>query len=272
LEDLVAKLQDLRYLDWTDKKMSPGTPGCFLKAYEVKEGKKYYYKMSNYDSYRGIFGHECVNELIAARLLSILKIAHLEYQLIHAKIEVGSMELDGYICRSLNFRGEAERKMAFETYYELYREKKESPLEFAERKGWGQYLYQMFVVDYLICNRDRHGANIELLIDEEENVRIAPLFDHGLSLLFSCYDNEESIRKYDVMEDKAVNNFFGARSLEYNLRFVPKGKIFEGMLQETDRKKLFEGLDGILSNLHLDKIWEMIWERWKRYVQICNQE
>lgn len=29
LEDLITELQDLRYLDWTDKKMSPGTPGCF---------------------------------------------------------------------------------------------------------------------------------------------------------------------------------------------------------------------------------------------------
>ena len=39
--DFVKELQDLRYLDWTDKKFSPGTPGCFLKAYEEKDGEKY---------------------------------------------------------------------------------------------------------------------------------------------------------------------------------------------------------------------------------------
>lgn len=271
MKDLITELQDLRYLDWTDKKLSPGTPGCFLKAYEEKDGQRYYYKLSNFDSYRGIFGHECVNELIAARLLSVLKIEHLEYQLIHAKISVDDMELEGYICKSRNFRKLSERKIPFDTYYELHKEGKESPLEFAERKGWGTYMHQMLVVDYLICNRDRHGANIELLIDENGKARIAPLFDNGLSLLFSCYDNQENIRKYDVLEDKAVNNFIGAKSLEYNLRFIPRGKHpFKGTLREQNKKELLDGLDGILSSSHLEKIWEMIWERWRRYVQICH--
>ena len=37
---------------------------------------------------------------------------------------------------------------------------------------------------YLILNRDRHGANIEVLRNSrKKTVRLAPLFDHGLSLL-----------------------------------------------------------------------------------------
>lgn len=71
MEDFITELQDLRYLDWTDKKLSVGTPGCFLKA---------------------------------------------------------------------------------------------------------------------------HGANIEILLDENEVPRPAPLFDYGLSFLLSCYDNLESVR------------------------------------------------------------------------------
>lgn len=273
MKDLITELQDLRHLDWTDRKLSPGTPGCFLKAYEEENGRRYYYKLSNFDSYREIFGHECVNELIVARLLSILGIEHLEYQLIHAKILVDDLELEGYICKSENFRKASERKIAFDTYYELHKEGKESPLDFARRKGWEKYMWQMFVVDYLICNRDRHGANIELLIDENGSERIAPLFDNGLSLLFSCYDNQESIRKYDVLEDKAVNNFIGAKSVEYNLRFVPKGQsVCGGKLREQDKKYLLDGLNGILSDSHLEKIWEMIWERWKQYAQICHSK
>lgn len=131
----------------------------------------------------------------------------------------------------------------------------------------------MFAADYLICNRDRHGANIELLVDECENVRIAPLFDNGLSLLFSCYNNQESIKKYDVLEDKAVNNFIGAKSLEYNLSFLPQGqRIFDGVLREQDKNSILSGLEGVLSDAHLTKIWEMIWERWKRYVQIRDKK
>lgn len=271
MEDFINKLQDLRHLDWVNKKISIGTPGCFLKAYEEIDGTRIYYKMSNYDSYRGIFGHECVNELIVSRLLDILEIPHLSYQLVFSKLCIDEQELEGYISKSVNFRGENEKKIVFDVYYELYREKKESPLEFAKRYGWEQYVYQMFVVDYLICNRDRHGANIEVLIDETEEPRLAPLFDHGLSLLFSCYNDMESVRKFDILEDRVVNNFIGSKSLEYNLGLIPKGqKFFSGELKEEDKKVLVEGLEQVLPKEHLTKIWKMIWERWKRYVEVCN--
>lgn len=269
--DFIQDIQDLRHLDWVNKKISLGTPGCFLKAYEEKDGERIYYKMSNYDSYRGIFGHECINELIVSRLLEILEIPHLSYQLIFAKICIDEQEMEGYITKSFNFRKKNEKKIVFDTYYELYRENKESPLEFAIRYGWEQYVYQMFVVDYLICNRDRHGANIEVLLDESEKPRLAPLFDHGLSFLFSCYDDLNSIQKFDILEDKVVNNFIGSKSLEYNLRLIPKGrKIFSGELQAEHKNILLKGLEQTLPKECLEKIWEMLWERWKRYVEICN--
>lgn len=269
--DLVKEIQDLKYLNWTDVKSSPGTPGCFLKAYEETNGERFYYKLSNYDSYRGVFGHECVNELIISRLLDIFDIEHLHYQLIHAAILIDGREIETYINKSANFRKSNERKIAFDTYYDLHKEPNESPLDFAVRMGWKEYIYQMIVIDYLICNRDRHGANIELLVDEKDNVRPAPLFDHGVSLLFSCYDNQNSIQKFDVMEDRVVQNFIGSKSLEYNLQLLPKDKnLFKRELCEEDKEKLLKDLDGILSSEHLAKIWDMIWKRWNRYVQICN--
>jgi hypothetical protein len=271
MKDFIEELQDLRHLDWVDKKISLGTPGCFLKAYEEQNEVRVYYKLSNYDSYRGIFGHECVNELIVSRLLDILEIPHLSYQLVHAQICIDGQDRQGYISRSLNFRKANEKKIAFDTYYELHRKEKESPMEFAIRYGWEVYVYQMFIVDYLICNRDRHGANIEVLLDEEEEPRLSPLFDHGLSFLFSCYENLESMKKFDILEDRAVNNFIGARSLEYNLHLIPKGgSYFAGELEAEHRECLMKGLDQILSQEHLQRIWEMLWERWKRYVEICH--
>lgn len=195
------------------------------------------------------------------------------YQLIHAIIQIDGRDIETYINKSANFRKFNERKISFDTYYDLHREQNESPLDFAIRMGWEEYIYQMMVIDYLICNRDRHGANIELLIDEKDNVRPAPLFDHGVSFLFSCYDNQNSIQKFDVMEDRAVNNYIGSKSLEYNLRLLPKDKIiFRRELCEGDKEKLLKDLEGILSSEHLSKIWAMIWERWNRYVQICNKK
>lgn len=116
MEDFIEGIQDLRYLDWVNKKISVGTPGGFLKAYEEKDGKRIYYKMSNYDSYRGIFGHECVNELIVSRLLEVFEIPHLAYQLIYARLVIDGQEHRGYITKSVNFRKENEKKIgsAFE--------------------------------------------------------------------------------------------------------------------------------------------------------------
>lgn len=272
MRDFVSEIQDLRRLNWSDTKLSPGTPGCFLKAYEEQGGRRFYYKLSNYDSYRGVFGHECINELIVSRLMEILQIEHLSYDLLHALICIDGKEIETYITRTENFRKENEHKMPFDMYYDLHRREKESPLEFFVRIGWEKYVYQMLLVDYLICNRDRHGANIEILIDSKGNVRPSPFFDQGLSLLFSTYGDMKSIAKYDVMEDKAVNNFVGSKSTEYNLCLIPEGKWVEGILTAEDRGRLLDGLDGILSREHLDKIWDMIWKRWKKYAEIRNKK
>ena len=79
--------------------------------------------------------------------------------------------------------------------------------------------------------------------------------------------------KNGEMEDRAVQSFIGSKSLEYNLRFVSKEKkVFNGVLKEKDKKKLLGGLECVLPQEHLDKIWEMIWGRWESYVQVCNQK
>ena len=38
IKDIFVELQDMRHLDWAERKLSPGTPGCFLKAYDEIEG------------------------------------------------------------------------------------------------------------------------------------------------------------------------------------------------------------------------------------------
>ena len=47
MQDIICELQDMKHLDWAAKKMSPGTPGCFLKVYEEVNGKRLYYKYRN---------------------------------------------------------------------------------------------------------------------------------------------------------------------------------------------------------------------------------
>ena len=164
-----------------------------------------------------------------------------------------------------------ETKAALDNFYQINKTGDESRYDFCRNNGWKEYIDTMLVVDYLILNRDRHGANIEVLRNaRKHSVRIAPLFDHGLSLLCSCY-TEEEIKSFDVMADKPCNNFIGSRSVLDNLKLVTeKANVFGTWLKEKDKDILLENLQGILSPEHLDKIWNMIWSRWCNYEDLCN--
>lgn len=268
---LIKEKQDMTYLSWSFYRASPGTVGSFLKAYSELGGKKVYYKLSNFDKTRGVIGHECVNELIVDRLLTILGISHLSYQLIHADVKVDGKIHDVYLCASEDFKESGESKIALDVYKEREARPEESALDFCVRMGWETYIYQMLVVDYLILNRDRHGANIEVLRNSrKKTVHLAPLFDHGLSLLCRCTDDDQ-VKAFDVMEDKPCNNYIGSRSTRENLKLIPADKMpVMNALRESDRQILMDGLEGVISQSHQEKIWEMIWKRWCAYETFCN--
>jgi len=269
---VILEKQDLTFLSWTKIRNSSGTAGSFLKAYSDLSGEKIYYKLSNYDAYRGIVGHECVNELIADRLLTILGIEHLNYQLIHADILIDGQPHETYLCASSDFKKRSESKIALDVYYQAERQEGESPLDFCLRNGWAEYVWQMLVVDFLILNRDRHGANIEVLRNSKaKTLHLAPLFDHGLSLIFNC-EEEESVNAFDAMADKPVQSFVGFRSAQDNLKLIPQNsQPHLNPLLESDRDVLFADLETVLCKVWRDKIWEMLWRRWKFYEDICHQ-
>ena len=271
-QQIIHEKQDLTYLSWDKIRNSSGTAGSFLKSYSDIGGEKIYYKLSNYDTFHGIIGHECVNELIVDRLLSILRIPHLDYQLIYADILIDNKQYSTYLCASKDFKKSRESKIALDAYYQMERYEGESPLEFCVRNGWEEYIYQMLIVDFLILNRDRHGANMEVLRNsKEKTIRLAPLFDHGLSLLFNCKE-EKKIDKFDVMEDKPIQCFVGSRSSVNNLSLIPPDKMPEiRKVKVEDREFLFAGLENIIGNALREKIWEMIWKRWEYYESFCNQ-
>ena len=268
---IIKEKQNLTYLSWSKIRHSSGTAGSFLKSQSELGGKKIYYKLSNYDKTKGIIGHECVNEIITDRLLDILGVPHLSYQLINADIIIDGKRQESYICASEDFKQIGESKIALDVYWEAEHLDGESPLEFCIRSGWEEYVYQMLVIDFLILNRDRHGANIEVLRNsKKKTVRLAPLFDHGLSLLFSCTD-DASASEFDVNADRRVNNFIGSGSTWENLSLIPKYKLPElKPLKVSDKAVLLDGLDGIISRTLQDKIWEMIWKRWCAYEDFCH--
>ncbi|MDO5572580.1 MAG: hypothetical protein Q4G60_01225 [bacterium] len=267
---VVKEKQDLTYLKWSHARNSSGTAGTLLKSQFTLDGKKIYYKLSNFDSEKGIIGHESVNEIVVDRLLDILQVSHLEYQLIYADIDVDGRRYATWVCASRDFKEKGESKVALDDYFVVNREENETHYEFCVRNGWQEYIDTMLVIDYLILNRDRHGANIEILRNaRKRSIRIAPLFDHGLSLLCSCL-TEKEIEDFDIAADKPCQNYIGSRSAFDNLKLVKSPNVFKGKLTESDKENLFADLENALSQTHMDKIWDMIQTRWKYYESICN--
>ncbi|WP_455720225.1 hypothetical protein [Agathobacter sp.] len=264
--DIIKQTQDLTYLKWSHIRSSSGTAGTFLKSESIMGDKKIYYKISNFDPVNGVIGNECINEIIVDRLLTKLGVEHLNYELIHADIEIEGRIYNTFLCASEDFKKRGESKIALDDYYRANAQKGESHYDFCVRCGWERYIDQMIVIDYLILNRDRHGANIEVLRNTRaHSLRIAPLFDHGLSLMYSCMSDQD-IDKFDIMEDKRCQNFIGGYSCYDNLQIVRgKRELFTGKLQEKDKTFIFDGLQDIVSDKFIDKAWDMIYERYKIY-------
>ncbi|MFR4453619.1 MAG: hypothetical protein ACLT5W_12405, partial [Ruminococcus sp.] len=62
-------------------------------------------------------------------------------------------------------------------------------------------------------------------------------------------------------------------TLEYNLSLIPKGYDLQiGKLKMEDQDYIFSSIDYVLSEIHRNKIWEMIWKRWCFFEQVRNQE
>ena len=66
-------------------------------------------------------------------------------------------------------------------FYDLNRRPVESPFDLARRYGWGPQVAALIIADYLIANqgspRRKHRGDTR----PEDSVRLAPLFDSGLS-------------------------------------------------------------------------------------------
>lgn len=260
--DVVRTLQDYRAIKWSERASSSGTAGTYLKARVGERTRARYLKLSRYTGVE-IDGSECVNEIVASRLMRLLGVEHLEYRLIHALVSVDGAEFETWLNSSKNFRRRGEQKIGLGTYFGLYRREDEDPFAFCVRLGWEERIAQMMLVDYLIANRDRHASNIEVIIVPTGETRLAPVFDNGMSLLAPYGADLERIAAFDPLADVATTNFVGARSLEENVRAHPWRPARP--LCETDRAYLLAGLEAAAPAVLLDKIWEIIWKRWCWY-------
>ena len=268
-DKIILETRDLTHLVWAKYRRSSGTAGSFLKAYDERDGKKVYYKLSAFDRERVIYGHESVNEIIADRLLTLFDVVHVPYRLIRADVIIEGDHYNTFVCASDDFKKPGEKKIAFDIFYEKNRKEKEKPIDFCDRMGWRKEIDAMLLIDYLILNRDRHGANMEVLKDPiSKKDRLAPLYDHGLSLLFSCITKKD-VDTFDVMEDKRIQCFVGSDSAYNNLKLIKHNPV-KKILTIKDREYIFSDLENVIPVYLQDAIWNMIITRWKVYEDLQN--
>jgi hypothetical protein len=254
-------LQDLTGLDWTEHVNTSGTGGSFLKARMKTARRTVYYKLSCFSVDRGIYGHESVNEIAAARLARLMGIPNASYRLVHALVDIQGERYETWLSESPSFREPGEKKLALDTYYALVREPGESRLDFVRRMGWKPYVDRLFAFDYVIANRDRHGANIEVLRTRDGSIRLAPVFDSGLSLLFSTYGDPAAISSFDPRADIMANNWLGSHSLEKNLELIDQ-PLAVNRLDEKDLASIASGLEAAAPPELVRAMDGMIRARW----------
>lgn len=203
LSDIICRMsgvEDLTHLDFILSLDGSGSAGSFYKAID----NNFYYKLSYLIS-KDRFCYESVNEVVVSRLCTLFGFNNAGYKLIHAKIKILSREYETFLCRSVNFKRPKENRITLETFCKLNNIDHNNIDNFKEFSFFTDLL-NMLLTDYIVNNRDRHGANIELLISDS-GIRLAPIYDAGSSLLAPLQYDKQRIKVYNMLSDGPVNNY-----------------------------------------------------------------
>lgn len=231
---------------WKSKLRNSGIPGALLKVFD--EDTMRYYKASTFMYGVGFVGTESINEVIVSKLCDMLDIPHIEYFLSKEIIDTEYGEYETYVCYSYDYKC-GKSTIAYED---------------ANFKLPDIFKYKMFLLDFIIINWDRHGANIEFYEDGTP----VPLFDNGLSLLAPYLDNVSNINKMDVRADFRTNNYIGSKNLYENLKSVPKGVLH---VPDLNKQLLYDFLRELpLKREQTDKIYEIITVRYDIAMEVIQ--
>ncbi|MDD3028369.1 MAG: type III toxin-antitoxin system ToxN/AbiQ family toxin [Erysipelotrichaceae bacterium] len=236
-----GKILDPREVDF----FSPNntSDGVLKKAWIVGENnERFLLKGSS-----SLNGLEPFNEVLAGLISNVLQLNHVNYttEIINNKvlskcecfIERDTELLSAYaILKFNNIELNEENYDVFETYIEI--------LENHGLKDVGRELGKMFVLDYLIINRDRHLGNFGVVRNVEtlEWVSLAPNFDSGQAM-----HSQKAI--YETNFNQGAGSFFNKKNYDFEsildkiIRYCPIDSISFDQLEivaETWKSLLYE--------------------------------
>ena len=254
-------MKDLTFLKWSYSSSSSG--GTYLKSETGYGSKKVYYKLSDFKQGR-FTGCEAVIEVVVSRLGEILGFPVLKYMGDMSVIDIDGTKYTTFVARSYNYVKNGYTAIPLITDFLTNRlSDRESPLEYCRRIGLQEYLDYIFIFDYLIVNIDRHGHNIEILYNNDNDMIPSPIFDNGRSLTYEYGNNVVLMQNWDYKSDIAVNNFVGSIHLESNLKNISKPYKLP-RLADNEYKKIFYGLGSAISAEHQQIIRDAVEFRYNK--------
>ena len=164
------------------------TDGMLKKAWIIENGTRYLLK--------GGYKNEILqpfNEVLATEICKRLGFYHVPYTLdIYKDIVVSKcpcfITKDTELITAYQVRNEMERHDSVEDYEEYVKRLEENGIENAREK-----VENMYILDFLIMNEDRHLNNFGIIrnVNTLKLVDVAPIFDNGMALNIPYYDDDE---------------------------------------------------------------------------------
>lgn len=247
-----AEPVNFRHLSW-DFKTEHSTAGAAPKA--KYDGK--YYKLSSYNRDTGFYGDEAITECVVSDILDSMGVDHIKYNLTMGNVVYMGNEYITPVCISEDFNSEAKPTVSIERYLETHCPGMK-PFEACLHLGWSKYVYTMFIVDFLVINRDRHGANIEIL-----NGHPTAMFDHGASLI-----TLQDYKVWNHWSSDKVNNYIGSYSLTENLHRI---SVDEWPEVRAPSVEIIERYSNFWPADKITFVQKMLVERWK-YIEQMREE
>ena len=158
------------------------------KAWIIENGTRYLLK--------GGYKNETLqpfNEVLASEICKRLGFDHVEYTIDTYKDIVVSkcpcfITKDRELVTCYQIRNDMKRHDSIEDYEEYIKKLEANGIENVREK-----IENMFILDYIIMNEDRHLNNFGIIRDVNtlKWLDVAPIFDNGQSLNIEYYDEEE---------------------------------------------------------------------------------
>ena len=160
------------------------TDGGFPKCWKRVDGVLQLYKAGSSGAFNA--GNEPYSEVYASKVADLLRINHIKYTLGIHKDRVVSK------CTCM-----CSENVGFISYRDYTGEVEADFGSLLKRFKYDYRVVDMLLLDYIMCNVDRHYGNFGFLINNDTNkiVGLAPVFDNNLSCV-PYYTSDESLEYY----------------------------------------------------------------------------